>query len=151
MHFFQFTAVPLARHYFTGFSLQSCHSSDLMALVSVYSRGTGQTLFQWFQFAILMLVRLYFMVTVCSPALVRLYLIGFSLQSCHSPDLIYPGSVYNLLISALHCSSAIGQNILHQVQGVTWLARIYFIKSKVRPAYSYTIYIAKTIQRETPE
>ena len=160
---FTLTAVQLARLYFTGFStvlplvkpygisfsLQPCHWLDFVSLVSVCNPDACQTLFHGYslQFAILPLVRLYF--------------IGFSLQSCHLPDLIYPGSVYNLVISALHCSSAIGQNILHQVQGVTWLARIYFIKSRVRPAYSYTIYMAKTRQytiymaktrhRDTPE
>ena len=160
---FTLTAVQLARLYFTGFStvlplvrpygisfsLQPCHWLDFVSLVSVCNPDACQTLFHGYslQFAVLPLVRLYF--------------IGFSLQSCHLPDLIYPGSVYNLLISALHCSSAIGQNILHQVQGVTWLARIYFIKSRVRPAHSYTIYMAKTRQytiymaktrqRDTPE
>ena len=37
-----------------------------MALVSVYSCATGQSLFHWFQFAVLTFVRLYFMVTVSS-------------------------------------------------------------------------------------
>ena len=48
----------------------------------------------------------------------------------------------------LDCSSVFSLNILHQVQAV---ARIYFTRSKVRPAYSYTKYIAKTLQRDSPE
>ena len=49
-----------------------CHSSDLMALVSSYSRATSQALFHRFQFAVLTLVRLYFMVTVSSSPRVAL-------------------------------------------------------------------------------
>ena len=105
---FSLSALPFVRLYL---HLQPCNLPDFISLVSVYSPATRQTLRHWFQFTAVPLVRLYF--------------IGFSLQSCHLPGLIYPGSVYNLLISALHCSSASGQNILHQVQGVTWLARIY--------------------------
>ena len=61
---FSFYSRALARLYLDGFSLQSCYLSDLMALVSSYSRATGQSLFHRFQFAVLTLVRLYFIVTV---------------------------------------------------------------------------------------
>ena len=69
---FSFYSRAFAKLYLAGFSLQSCHSSDLMALVSSYSRATSQALFHRFQFAVLTLVRLYFMVTVSSSPRVAL-------------------------------------------------------------------------------
>ena len=107
--------MPFARLYCTVFSLQPCHLPDFISLVSVYSPATHQTLWHWFQFTAVPLVRLYFIslfailtlsdfiswLQFAVLPLVRLYFIGFSLQSCHLPDLIYPGSDDNLLISAL--------------------------------------------------
>ena len=54
---------------FHGFNLQPYHWSDFITLVPVYSRTTGQTLLYWFQLAVLTLIKLYFMVSVCSPCL----------------------------------------------------------------------------------
>ena len=86
-----------------GSSLQPCHWSDVIALVPVYSLPSGQTLLHWFQLAVLTLVKLYFIVSVCSPAAcqtlfhwfqftavppVRLYCIGSSLQPYHWSDFI---------------------------------------------------------------
>ena len=64
------------------------------------------------------------------------------------PDLTAAGSVYNLLISARR--STFGSEVTmfsytpnaHYIAALP-LARIYFTSSKVRPAYSYTKYIAK--------
>ena len=147
-HCFQFTAVPLARLYATVFSLQPCHLPDFISLVPVYSRATGQTLFHWFQFtavplarlyfigfslhwsdfislaSVLTLVKLYFIVSACSPAAcqtllhwfqftarpltrllhyyqfttpppVRLYCTSFSLQPGQLPHFIALVSVYS--------------------------------------------------------
>ena len=87
-HWFQFTSLPLARLYRMSISLQRCHYQtfalisvyqpyhlpDFIALFSVYSCATCQTLFNWFQFTVL--------------SLVRPYGIGFSLQPCHWSDFI---------------------------------------------------------------
>ena len=73
-HWFQFTALPLARLDRLSISLQCCHCQtfalisvyqpchlpDFIALFSVYSRATCQTLWHWFQFTAVPLVRLYF-------------------------------------------------------------------------------------------
>ena len=73
LHWFQFTARPIATLYCIGFSLQPghlpdyCiiislqrrHLSDFIALVSVYSRANCHTLLHWFQLTVLPLVRLY--------------------------------------------------------------------------------------------
>ena len=159
---------------------QPRHLPDFIALFSVYNCATCQTLWHWFQFTAVPLVRLYFIwFQFAVLPFVRLYFIGFSFQSCHLPDLIYSGSVYSseiynwesyhvvclcplgpwpnahyvaaLLSARIYFTRSkvwpdwpeytspgsrcdlIGQNILHQVQGVTWSARIYFTRSKVWP------------------
>ena len=69
LHWFQFTAVPLVRLYCIGSCLQPSLWSDFIALVSVYSRAAGQTLLHWFQLAVLLFARLYFIVfSLRSPA-----------------------------------------------------------------------------------
>ena len=44
LHWFQFTAVPIATLYCIGFSLQSCHLSDVIPLVPVDNHTIGQTI-----------------------------------------------------------------------------------------------------------
>ena len=95
---FTLTAVQLARLYFTGFSLQSCHSSDLTALVSVYSRATGQTLFHWFQLAVLPLAGFDLPRFSLQPAYIRA-----TLQLCQRTEYTSPGP---------RCDLA-GQNLFH--------------------------------------
>ena len=121
-HWFKFTALPLARLYRMSISLQRCHCQtfalisvyqpchlpDFIAPFSVYSRATCQnftgfslqsrhsSLWHWFQFTAVPLVRLYFngsslqswrlsdyifWLQFAVLPLVRLYFIGFSLQS----------------------------------------------------------------------
>ena len=106
-------ALPLARLYRFSISLQRCHLSDFIALVSVYSRATFQTLLQfsvysratcqtlvdWFQFTDFIAL---FQFT--AVPLVRLYCTDFSLQPCHWSDFIALVSVY---------SRAIGQTLFH--------------------------------------
>ena len=81
-------ALPLARLYRFSISLQRCHLSDFIALVSVYCRATCQTLFHWFQFTdFIALVSVYSRATgqtlwhwyqSTAVPLVRLYCTGFS-------------------------------------------------------------------------
>ena len=102
-------ALPLARLYRFSISLQRCHLSEFIALVSVYSRATFQTLWQfsvysrtlvdWFQFTDFIAL---FQFT--AVPLVRLYCTGFSLQPCHWSDFIALVSVY---------SRAVGQTLFH--------------------------------------
>ena len=80
LHWFQFTAVPIATLYCIGFSLQSCHLSDFIPLVPVDNHTTGQTysiglswqsrrlsdFISWFQFAVLPLSRFDFPCSVCN-------------------------------------------------------------------------------------
>ena len=132
-HWFQFTALPLARLYRMNISLQWCHCYTF-ALISVYqpchlsdfiytySRATCQTLFHWFQFTVL--------------PLVRPYGIGFSLQPCHWSDFVSLVSV---------CSPATCRVWFIQVQFTTCLYplyiaalpsdKIYFTRSKVWPGW----------------
>ena len=134
-HWFHFTdfisLVSLYRLYCIGSSFQPSHWSDFIALVPVYSRTTGQTLLYWFQLAVLTLVNLYFMVSVCSPAawqtlfdwfqftalpLARRYRISISLQRCHLPD-------FTALFSV--CSHNTGQTLLHWFElAVSTLVRL---------------------------
>ena len=116
-HWFQFTALPLARLYRMSTSLQRCHCQtfalisiyqpshlpDFIALFSVCSRATCQTLFHWFQFTVLPLVRPYgigfslqpchwsdfvSLVSVCNPDACQTLFHGYSLQSCRLSDFI---------------------------------------------------------------
>ena len=54
---FSLSAVPFARLYCTVFGLQPYHWSDFISLVSVGSSDACQSLFHWFQCAVLPLAR----------------------------------------------------------------------------------------------
>ena len=129
-HWFQFTAVPLVRLYFIGFSLQPCHLPDFISLVSVYSRATCQTLFHWFQFT---LVRLYFI--GFSPDTCQTFFHSYSLQSCCLSDFISLVSVYSpatyqtIALLAVY-NAATCQTLLHWFQlTVLPLVRLHSIGS----------------------
>ena len=85
LHWFQFTVLPLARLYRISISLQRQHLSDSVALVSVYSRAIGQTLFHCF--------------SVGSPDACQTLFHWFQLAVLPLARFDFPGSVCNLLIS----------------------------------------------------
>ena len=111
-HWFQFTILPLFRPYGIGFSLQPCHWSDFVSLVSVcnpdacqtlfhgYSLQSCacQTLFDWFQLAVLSLARFDLSRFSLQPAYIRT-----ALQLCHRTEYTSPGPRCDL----------IGQNLFH--------------------------------------
>ena len=127
LHWFQFTAVPIATLYCIGFSLQSCHLSDFIPLVPVNNHTTGQTysiglswqsrrlsdFISWFQFAVLPLSRFDFPCSVCNLLISAQRFIFRKVTMLFG----YVPWAYDLM--TLHCSSAISQSILHQAQGVT--------------------------------
>ena len=104
--------------------------------ITIAALPLARLLFHWVQCAALPLARLFHWVQFAVLPLGDL------------PDLIAGGSVYNLLISARR--SIFGSEVTmfsyapkaHYIAALP-LARIYFTRSKVRPAYSYTKYIAK--------
>ena len=87
--------LPLARLYCIGFSLQSCHLPDFIALVSVYNPYTCQTIssvsFDSRTTCQIVLHGCQF----TAVSLARLYFIGCSLQSCQLSDFIAVFSVYS--------------------------------------------------------
>ena len=106
---------------------QPCHLPDFISLVSVYSPVTRQTLwhwfqftamplvrrlFPWFQFAILTLVRLYLMVTVCISAACQTLFHWFQLA-------VLPLAIFDLprfsLQSAYICTEIYNSESYHVV------------------------------------
>ena len=113
------SALPLARLDCIGFSLQSCHLPEFIALVSVYNADTCQTLLHRFH--------------LTAVPLARLYCIVVSLQPCHWPDFISLDAVY---------SPATCQTLLQWFQFTAVpLVRFYCSGSRLQP-YHWSDFIS---------